>query len=207
MKFNYLFFIVNLLWILQSVQPGLGLGVLAMLNDLSASISENLYIGYQNLKCPFGDCCNDYWIPNDISKLNRVLNGEVFGQHIATNIISKQLKAHLTNKFPSKPLVMSFHGWTGNGKNHVTYLIAKSLFRNGIQSQFYHHFMATVHFPHQDQAARYQDQLRSWIRGNVTQCAHSLFVFDEVDKMPEGVLDGIRAYLDYIEKVDRVDYR
>ena len=67
MKFNYLFFIVNLLWILQSVQPGLGLGVLAMLNDFSASISENLYIGYQNLKCPFGDCCNDYWIPNDIS--------------------------------------------------------------------------------------------------------------------------------------------
>jgi len=135
------------------------------------------------------------------------LKDEVFGQHIATNMISKQLKAHLTNEHPSKPLVLSFHGWTGNGKNHVTYLIAKSLFREGIHSRFYHHFMATVHFPHQDQAAEYQDQVRSWVRGNVSQCAHSLFVFDEVDKMPKGVLDGIRAYLDYIEKVDNVDYR
>ena len=135
------------------------------------------------------------------------MNDEVFGQHIATDIISKQLKVHLTNEQPYKPLVLSFHGWTGNGKNHVTYIIAKSLFRNGIRSRFYHHFMATVHFPHQDQAAEYQDQLRSWVRGNVSECARSLFVFDEVDKMPKGVLDAIHAYLDYIERVDNVDYR
>ena len=67
--------------------------------------------------------------------------------------------------------------------------------------------MATVHFPHQDQAAKYQDQIRNWVRGNVSLCARSLFVFDEVDKMPNGVLDGIRAFLDYIEAVDKVDYR
>lgn len=139
--------------------------------------------------------------------MNRLLDAEVFGQHIATEIISKQLKAHLTNDFPAKPLVMSFHGWTGNGKNHVAYLIAKSLYRNGIHSHLYHHFMATVHFPHQDQAAKYQDQIRNWVRGNVSLCARSLFVFDEVDKMPNGVLDGIRAFLDYIEAVDKVDYR
>ena len=53
----------------------------------------------------------------------------------------------------------------------------------------------------------YQDQVRSWVKGNVTICPHSLFVFDEVDKMPTGVLDGIRAYLDYIDTVDSVDYR
>lgn len=53
----------------------------------------------------------------------------------------------------------------------------------------------------------YQDQVRSWVKGNVTLCPHSLFVFDEVDKMPTGVLDGIRAYLDYIDTVDSVDYR
>lgn len=32
-------------------------------------------------------------------------------------------------------------------------------------------------------------------------------MFDELDKMPFGVLDGIKAYLDYIEKVDNVDFR
>jgi hypothetical protein len=45
------------------------------------------------------------------------------------------------------------------------------------------------------------------VKGNVSYCPHSLFVFDEVDKMPAGVLDGIRAYLDYIDTVDSVDYR
>lgn len=32
-------------------------------------------------------------------------------------------------------------------------------------------------------------------------------MFDEIDKMPVGVMDGIKPYLDYIEKVDHVDFR
>jgi len=64
-----------------------------------------------------------------------------------------------------------------------------------------------VHFPHSEDSKLYQDQVRTWVKGNVTNCPQSLFVFDEVDKMPEGVLDGIRAYLDYIDRVDGVDYR
>lgn len=62
--------------------------------------------------------------------------------------------------------------------------------------------MATVHFPHVDQSPVYQDRIRSWVKGNVTACPKSLFVFDEVDKMPPGVLDGIRAYLDHFDNVD-----
>ncbi|EFX73207.1 hypothetical protein DAPPUDRAFT_129381 [Daphnia pulex] len=136
-----------------------------------------------------------------------MITNEVFGQHIATEIVARQISAHLENPNPSKPLVMSFHGWTGNGKNHIAYLIANSRYKKGTKSQFYHHFMATVHFPHQEHAQLYQDQIRSWVKGNVSHCPHSLFVFDEVDKMPSGVLDGIRAYLDYIDIVDGVDYR
>ena len=78
-----------------------------------------------------------------------LLDQDVFGQHIANEIVSKQIEAHIINPFPSKPLVMSFHGWTGNGKNHVAYLIARSIYRKELQSKFYHHFMATAHFPHQ----------------------------------------------------------
>ena len=84
----------------------------------------------------------------------------------------------------------------------MAYLIARSLYRSEQKSPFFHHFMATVHFPHAEQAALYQDRIRSWVKGNVTACSRSLFVFDEVDKMPAGVLDGIRAYLDYIDSVD-----
>lgn len=81
-------------------------------------------------------------------ELKRLLKEEVFGQHIATKLIARQIEAHLTNPSPSKPLVMSFHGWTGNGKNHVAYLIAKSLYKSEVKSPFYHHFMSTAHFPH-----------------------------------------------------------
>lgn len=52
-----------------------------------------------------------------------------------------------------------------------------------------------------------QSQLQQWIRGNVTSCAHSMFIFDEMDKMHPGLIDSIKPYLDYYEKLDGVSYR
>lgn len=46
-----------------------------------------------------------------------------------------------------------------------------------------------------------------WIKGNVTRCSKQLFVFDEVDKMPAGVLDGIKNIIDYNSHVENVDYK
>jgi hypothetical protein len=148
-------------FLLHSCQIGVGSSFLSVLADIFSS-------SYELLRCPLSDCCNDYWIPNNITsikltsvhlcsltyfasitELQLMIEEEVFGQHIATKIISRQIIAHLENPSPSKPLVMSFHGWTGNGKNHVAYLIAKSLYLRETKSRFYHHFMATVHFPHQ----------------------------------------------------------
>ena len=34
-----------------------------------------------------------------------------------------------------------------------------------------------------------------------------MFIFDEVDKMPEGVLDAIAPYLEYHPHVRGVDYK
>ena len=42
---------------------------------------------------------------------------------------------------------MSFHGWTGSGKNYVTKFITESLFEKGLASQFVHLFVSTLHFP------------------------------------------------------------
>ncbi|KZS09814.1 Torsin-like protein [Daphnia magna] len=186
--------------LLHSCKSTSGYSVLALVTDFFLS-------SYEKLRCPLGDCCNNHWIPNNTTKLQELLKQDVFGQHIATEVVSRQIEAHLSNPSPSKPLVLSFHGWTGNGKNHVAYLIAKSLFMKETDSQFYHHFISTVHFPHQHNTQLYQDQIRSWVSGNVSRCTQSLFVFDEVDKMPSGVLDGIKAYLDYVDRVDGVDYR
>lgn len=52
-----------------------------------------------------------------------------------------------------------------------------------------------------------QDQLQSWIRGNVSACPRSLFIFDEMDKMHAGLIDSIKPFLDYYELLDGVSYR
>lgn len=53
----------------------------------------------------------------------------------------------------------------------------------------------------------YQTQLQQWIKGNVSECATSMFIFDEMDKMHPGLIDGIKPYLDYYDKLDGVSYR
>ena len=52
-----------------------------------------------------------------------------------------------------------------------------------------------------------QSQLQHWIRGNVTNCAHSMFIFDEMDKMHPGLIDCIKPFLGHYEKLDGVSYR
>lgn len=41
----------------------------------------------------------------------------------------------------------------------------------------------------------------------MSQCERSLFVFDEVDKMPQGVLDVVKPFIDYHEEIGGVDFR
>lgn len=52
-----------------------------------------------------------------------------------------------------------------------------------------------------------QDQLQRWIRGNVSACASSVFIFDEMDKLHPGIIDAIKPFLDYYEQIDGVSYR
>jgi hypothetical protein len=49
---------------------------------------------------------------------------------------------------------MSFHGWTGSGKNFVAKMIAKSVYKKEMLSQFVHLFVATLHFPHPEEVKR-----------------------------------------------------
>ena len=52
-----------------------------------------------------------------------------------------------------------------------------------------------------------QLHLQDWIRGNVSKCERSMFIFDEIDKMPLGMIDGIKPFIDYHEAIDGVDFR
>ncbi|KAL3871451.1 hypothetical protein ACJMK2_039448 [Sinanodonta woodiana] len=132
-----------------------------------------------------------------IDQLRRNLTNYVFGQHIATNLIVSMLKnysvisgdgqAHIS--LPSS-LVLSFHGWTGVGKNFVSRFIVKSF---PYSSVFW--YLVPHHFAHDSQSKEHKENLITWLTGNMTQCGVNIFIFDEMDKATIGVREGIHHAL------------
>ncbi|CAL8277348.1 unnamed protein product [Merluccius merluccius] len=155
----------------------------------------------------FHESCDPKWVQFNATGLRADLESQLFGQHLASRIILKAVTGFMNNNNPKKPLVLSLHGWTGTGKNFVSQLIANNIYREGMDSRFVHVFTSELHFPHAVQVETYKSQLQHWIRGNVTACAHSMFVFDEMDKMHPGLIDSIKPFLDYYDKLDGVSYR
>ena len=104
---------------------------------------------------------------------------------------------------------MSFHGWTGTGKNYLAKMISKALYKKEMHSQFVHLYVATLHFPHVEENEKYKvidvryiivkcifkSQLQKWIAGNLTLCERSVFIFDEIDKLPMHFLDAIIPFI------------
>lgn len=41
----------------------------------------------------------------------------------------------------------------------------------------------------------------------ITACPRSLFIFDEVDKMPPGVFDRLAPLMDHHNNIDKIDFR
>ncbi|XP_072310592.1 torsin family 1 isoform X2 [Eucyclogobius newberryi] len=155
----------------------------------------------------FQEKCSSKWIAFNATGLDVDLEKRLFGQHIATRIISKAVNGFVNNDKPKKPLVLSLHGWTGTGKNFVSKMIAENLYKEGMHSSFVHVFTSELHFPHASQIETYKSQLQQWIKGNVTNCAQSMFIFDEMDKMQPGLIDSIKPYLDYYDRLDGVSYQ
>ncbi|XP_017286703.1 torsin family 1 isoform X2 [Kryptolebias marmoratus] len=155
----------------------------------------------------FHESCDKKWIAFNATGLQTDLDEKLFGQHIASRIVLKAVNGFMNNENPKKPLVLSLHGWTGTGKNFVSKLIAENVYKEGMHSSFVHLFTSTLHFPHPSQIATYKSQLQQWIKGNISNCERSLFIFDEMDKMHPGLIDSIKPYLDYYDKLDGVSYR
>ncbi|XP_034048656.1 torsin family 1 isoform X3 [Thalassophryne amazonica] len=177
-------------------------GLTEAIEPISTSLAT-----YQNIFDYFHECCRPEWISFNATGLKVDLERKLFGQHIASRIILKAVNGFMSNSNPKKPLVLSLHGWTGTGKNFVSKLIAENIFREGMNSSFVHVFTSELHFPHKGEIETYKSQLQQWVKGNVTNCAHSMFIFDEMDKMHPGLIDSIKPYLDYYDKLDGVSYR
>uniref|UniRef100_A0A8C6QIM7 Torsin family 2 member A n=1 Tax=Nannospalax galili TaxID=1026970 RepID=A0A8C6QIM7_NANGA len=147
-----------------------------------------------SLRCNFGSFCECDFRP-DLPGLECDLAQHLAGQHLAKALVVRSLKAFIQDPAPSKPLVLSLHGWTGTGKSYVSSLLAHYLFQSGLRSPHVHHFSPIIHFPHPSHIEHYKKDLKTWVQGNLTACGRSLFLFDEMDKLPPGLMEVLRPFL------------
>ncbi|XP_066479793.1 torsin-3A [Tiliqua scincoides] len=159
--------------------------------------------------CSFGRCCatGDCRVTNNITGLELDLNGRLHGQHLARDVVLKAVQGFLMTPQPEKALALSFHGWSGTGKNFVARLIAENLYRDGLKTECVKVFISLFHFPHPKYVDTYKVELTKQISEVVQLCKQSLFIFDEVEKLHAGLVDVIKPYLDHYDTVDMVDYR
>ncbi|XP_047237625.1 prosalusin isoform X1 [Girardinichthys multiradiatus] len=180
--------------------------MLAVLSVLLLFSSGPVCCVLQNLYCAFSDSCDCDFKPR-VKDLEWDLYKNVFGQHLAQDIVSEEVARFLLNKSPDQPLVLSFHGSTGTGKTLVSTMLGNHLYGSAMSSPFVHQFVPTLHFPSAERVNQYREELKSWVKGNLTGCARSVFIFDEMEKMPPGLIDVLEPFLGPSHVVFRTNYR
>lgn len=162
---------------------------------------------YLNTYCKKFECCHLDLIPRDLLSLQDKLELKLFGQHIIRDKLFRAIASHYENiENSKKPLVMTFHGTQGTGKNYVATMIAESVFEKGVDSNFFHLFHGSQ-YDNVERTAEHKDAIRQEIYKAVDACPYSIFVFDEVDKMPTGIFDSITALLDHHSLVKGKDFK
>ncbi|KFO85128.1 Torsin-3A, partial [Buceros rhinoceros silvestris] len=125
------------------------------------------------------------------------LNGQLHGQHLAKEVVMRTVQEFLQSPRPEKALVLSFHGWSGTGKNFVARMVASHLFRDGLKSECVRVFISLFHFPHRKYVDSYKAQLKKTISETVRFCKQSMFIFDEAEKLHFGLLDAIKPFMSH----------
>ncbi|XP_058125784.1 torsin-like protein isoform X2 [Anopheles ziemanni] len=158
--------------------------------------------------CSYTECCSDGYIIADVAGLKNALDDRLFGQHIAKQIVVDAIGGHFKHIHESeKPLVMSLHGSPGTGKNYIAEHVVRALYKNGAKSKYVHKYLGRIDFPLQNNVELYKIQLVNDIKRAVATCPKSLFIFDEVEKMPAGLFDSIVTLLDNHAYTKELDFR
>ncbi|XP_008116011.1 torsin-3A [Anolis carolinensis] len=159
--------------------------------------------------CRFGKCCatGDCRVTNNITGLELDLSRRLHGQHLVKHVVLKAVQGFLETPNPEKALTLSFHGWSGTGKNFVARMMAEHLYRDGLKSNCVRVFISLFHFPHSKYVDIYKVQLAREISETVQGCEQSLFIFDEAEKLHAGLLDVLKPYVDHHDSIDMVNYR
>ncbi|KAF7662575.1 hypothetical protein LDENG_00232860 [Lucifuga dentata] len=180
--------------------------MLAILSVLFLFFINPVYCVFQKLYCTISESCECDFKPN-IKDLEWDLYKNVYGQHLAQDIVSEEVASFLNNKSPERPLVLSFHGSSGTGKTLVSSMLGNHLYGSAMSSPFVHQFVPTLHFPLPERVDEYREELKSWVRENLTECARSVFIFDEMERMPPGLIDVLEPFLGPSHVVFRTNYR
>lgn len=142
------------------------------------------------------------------SFLQMLLKDRLFGQHLVRDGLVREIYLHLDKPNPDEPLIISLHGSPGSGKSFTATLVAQALYHNGVSSSFVKFFTASYHFPDPKQIDKYKEYIQREVQKIVSGCPRSLFVFDEVDKLPEGLLDALYPFISHSgHNLDGIEYK
>ena len=131
--------------------------------------------------------CTEFYI--DVKDLNKKLHDNVFGQHIAVKSVLSAVGNFVEDVSADqsqKTMVLSFHGWTGVGKNYISKFISEAFHNSRI---FW--YLVPLHFILEDSKS-HETNARQWILGNITRCGINVFIIDEMDKATDGLINGIK---------------
>ncbi|BFZ20291.1 hypothetical protein BsWGS_23330 [Bradybaena similaris] len=140
------------------------------------------------------------------------LEANVFGQHLATKTVPDKIEEYFRrfddnslsedastvapeNVQICKPLVLSFDGWTGVGKNYVSKFISEAFQHFTIMN-----YVVPYNFPHKSFEDMYRRQIQEWILGNFSQCKVNIIIIDEVDKAFPTVIEGLTESIKLLTK-------
>ncbi|XP_051003592.1 torsin-3A [Acomys russatus] len=148
--------------------------------------------------CRFQDCCpgGDCRISNNLTGLESDLHVRLHGQHLASKLVLRAVRDYLEIPQVGKALALSFHGWSGTGKNFVARMLADNLYRDGMRSDCVRVFISTFHFPHPKYVDAYKEELLRQMQETQWRCHQSMFIFDEAEKLHPGLLELLGPHLE-----------
>lgn len=88
------------------------------------------------------------------------LRMRLHGQHLASKLVLNAVRDYLEMPQARKALALSFHGWSGTGKNFVARMLVDNLYRDGMRSDCVKTFISTFHFPHPKYVDMYKVRLQ-----------------------------------------------
>lgn len=113
----------------------------------------------------------------------------VIGQHIATTVLPAVLRDHLAIANPHKPLVVALCGHTCLQKTFTETLLRRHVFPTSHVVECSHYQVGVTDL------AVAQEQLRRELLQQIRRCPQTLFVFDEIQFMPEALLEVLVPFI------------